>query len=93
MYKHLSEFIVRIMDLAEAEGRVLRRVVGRLGAALAVVLIAAALALAGCVLLMSALWLFVDHHHGPVWACLATGVVTLLLAAALAGTATKFSRE
>lgn len=80
MYKHISELIVRVADLAEAEGRLLRKVVAKMGLSLSLTMAAAALVLVGCVMLLSALWLAVEKPLGPALASVISGVVALLLA-------------
>lgn len=80
MYKHISELIVRVADLAEAEGRLLRKVVAKMGLSLSLTMAAAALVLVGCVLLLAALWLAVEKPLGSALASVISGVVALLLA-------------
>lgn len=55
--KLLSEYIVRIAELLEAEGRAARRAVERLGTGLSLVVVASAIVLAGCLLVFAGLLL------------------------------------
>jgi hypothetical protein len=83
MYKHLSEFVVRISDLLEAEGRVLRKVLGKLGLGLSLSLVAAVVLLVGCGLLLAGAWLGLAQPLGPAWASAITGAIAVLMAGAL----------
>jgi hypothetical protein len=82
MYRHLSQFVVKVADLAEAEGRELRRHVGRLTIAFSLGLAAAGMLLGGALLLLLALWLGLTHglEVGHAWASAITGIVALGLA-------------
>lgn len=92
MYRQLSELVVRIADLAEAEGRVLRRVAGRLGLGLSLTLVAAVLLLAGAGLLLAALWLGLDGPLGHAGASAITGAAALVVAVGVLWFASRLSR-
>jgi hypothetical protein len=83
MYQQLSELIVRVADLVEAEGRVLRGQVAKLSVGLALRLVGAMVLLVGLVLVMAALWIGVEQHAGAAWASLATGALALAIAGGL----------
>lgn len=80
----LSKFIVRVADLAEAEGRVLRREVVTIGILLVTALGAAMTALGGATMLVVALFLSLSPVAGPAWAAAICGVVLLSAAGGLA---------
>ncbi len=86
--KRISEMIVRVTDLMEAEGRslrevarvegrVLRQVTARLTLGLAVLLATAPLVVAGVGLLLAALFMALRDPLGQPAAAAITGVVTL----------------
>lgn len=81
MFKRLSEFAVHVADLAEAEGRELRRVVARLGLGLSITLVGAGVLLCGALLLLAAAWLGMRPGLGEAWASAITGVIALAVAA------------
>lgn len=83
MYQHLSELIVRVADLVEAEGRVLRAQVARVSAGIALRTVAAAVLLVGLMLVMTALWIGVEKQAGAAWASLATGALALAISGGL----------
>lgn len=83
MYRHVSELIVRVADLVEAEGRELRTQVAKLGVGMALRWVAAMVLLVGLVLVMAALWIGVAQQAGPAWASLATGALALVIAGGL----------
>jgi hypothetical protein len=72
---------VRIADLVEAEGRVLRRVVSRLGLGLLGLIGAGVLTLAGLGLLLVALYVVLASELPPAGAAALTGLACLLAAA------------
>lgn len=80
----LTELIVRIADLVEAEGKVLRsRVVGVVfGACLMIV--AACAVIAGLVLELGAVYILISDRAGPAAAAAATGLVALTTGGILA---------
>ncbi len=85
MYTHLSQFVVKVADLAEAEGLVLRRVVARVGVGLTIALAASGLLLCGTLMLLLAVWL--GLHQGLDMSRAAASAITGVLALALAGVA------
>lgn len=83
MYRHLSELIIRVAELIEAEGRVLRTHITKLGVSMAVRWVAAMVMLGGLGLMLAALWIGVAQQAGPAWASLAAGAAALATAAGL----------
>jgi hypothetical protein len=94
VFKRLTELIVRISDLLEAEGRLLRDAVRTEGQTLrkhvtnaslgaAVLLVAAPLGIAGLCLLLLALFLVLRDSVGTAGAAAITGVVTLAVTGVL----------
>lgn len=83
MYRQLSELVVRVADLVEAEGRSLRAVLARLGMAVVFGVIGGVMALVGVVLVVVSAWVGLNHSVGPTWASAISGVVALSIAAAL----------
>ncbi len=75
MMKHVSELLVKTANLAEAEGRELRRAVGRLGIGFSFSIVAGLLLLVGSSLVLAALWLGLNTSMGPAWASAITGAV------------------
>ncbi len=75
MMRHVSELLVKTANLAEAEGRTLRRAVGRLGIGLSFSLVAALLLLAGSSMVMVAIWLGLNSSIGPAWSSAITGLL------------------
>ena len=92
MYRHIAEFVVRIADLAEAEGRLLRRSAARLGLGLAFIAVAAGLVFLGAALLLAGVWIGIGQAIGPVWASAITGGLALLLAASALFAAVRLTR-
>jgi hypothetical protein len=80
---------VRIADLAEAEGRALKRNTAALGVALALILLAALVAFAGIGAVLAGLWLLLEDGVGPAWASIIIGAAALALAGALLLAASK----
>jgi hypothetical protein len=72
---------VRVAELVEAEGRVLRHVVGKMGVGLLGLLGAGVLLLAGVALLLIALYGVLESVVPPPGAAAITGVVCLVVAA------------
>jgi hypothetical protein len=83
MYSHLSQFVVKVADLAEAEGRELRRVVARMGMGFSLAFVGAGLLLMGLALLLLSVWL--GLHQGLDMSRAAASAITGFLALALAG--------
>ncbi|MFP4561342.1 MAG: hypothetical protein ACLFRB_03170 [Thiohalorhabdus sp.] len=81
-----------LLDLAEAEGRALRRGLVRLGGGLALAILAALLAAAAVGLLLWALYLFTAALLDPVAGALVTGLAALAAAGALGWLASRLGR-
>ncbi len=79
-------------ELAEAEGRLLRRAAGRLGAGLVLMAVAGVLGLLGLLALLWALHRWLVALWGPGGAALATGAAALALAGLLAWQARRLVR-
>lgn len=77
MMRHVSELLVKTANLAEAEGRELRRAVGRLGIGLSFSLVAALLLLAGSSMVLVAIWIALNSSIGPAWSSSITGVLAV----------------
>lgn len=80
MLKVLSEFVVKVADLAEAEGRQLRAVVAAVGLGLALVIVAALIAVVGIGLLILAVYKAFESSMGPAWAACVSGAIALTIA-------------
>ncbi|MEX0886459.1 MAG: hypothetical protein WD009_08480 [Phycisphaeraceae bacterium] len=78
--KSLSQFIVRTLDLLEAEGRAAKRATFRLVAAILLLLIAGAFVLAAAGLFGGALYVLLSHVLGAAGALAVLGAVMLLAA-------------
>ena len=78
--KSLSQFIVRTLDLLEAEGRAAKRATFRLVAALLLLVIAAAFALTAAGLFVGALYVLLAGPLGAAGALAVLGAVMLLVA-------------
>lgn len=83
---------MRVADLLEAEGRVLRKVASTLGRSVALMLVAGVLLLVGSVGLLAGCWLGIDAQLGPAWASAITGAITLALAGGLLWLAGRLNR-
>lgn len=92
MYRHLSEFIVKLADLCEAEGRVLREVVARLGLGISLTIVASTLLLLGLLTLMVGVWLGLAQPLGPAWASAIVGLLLVGMSGGLLAIAHKLSR-
>jgi len=88
----LTEYIIALADLFEAEGRLLRRSVMRAGAGLAAILVAALLAFAGLGFCLWAAYQGLVARVGPVDAAVAIGLIMLLLAGVMAWIAIRLNR-
>lgn len=77
VYRHLSELIVRVFDLVEAEGRSLRVAItelsAKLGTGLSFTVAGVVAILLGAGFVMAALWIGLYQHVGPAWASFAAG--------------------
>jgi len=80
----ITELIVRIADLAEAEGRSLRAMTLRTALAIGVILLAVGAALAGVALLLFALYIGLAAWAGPAAAAAITGALALIAGGILA---------
>ena len=85
MFRHVSEFAIRTADLIEAESRLIRRQLPRLGMGLGLLIVASLMTVVGGTMLLVALWLGVERAvgepYGPSIASLVTGVLALGMAA------------
>jgi hypothetical protein len=102
--KVISQFVVHIAELLEAEGatllaigrteaQALHRAVAGLALGLAFLIVAAALALAGIGLLATGLILALDAQWGHPFAAAATGLILLILAGAALWSFTALTRS
>jgi len=73
----LSEFIVRLADLVEAEGRSLRHSTIRLALAIALVVVATGAACVGLGLLVMAVYIVIADQIGPAPGAAIAGAVSL----------------
>lgn len=80
MLKLVSELVVRIADLAEAEGRTLRQMILRLLFAAAIIAGVTVLLLGGVGLLLAAGYMGLARALGPAWAALLMGLASLGIA-------------
>lgn len=78
--KSIAQLVVACANLAEAEGRVLRVNVLRIGTALGVVLLATILAAVGLAFILAFVYTLCERGLGEVWAMLLTGLLTLAIA-------------
>lgn len=69
-------------ELAEAEGRVARQAIGRLGLGLVLTLAGAILLVLAMVAVLAAIWLGMAQSIGYAWASAVAGVTGLLAAGA-----------
>lgn len=83
MFQRVTELIVRMSDLAEAEGRVLRRAIVHTGLSLAVIAAATMLGLLGIGFVLAAVWLGLNMLVGPAWSSLVVGSIALGLSCGL----------
>lgn len=77
----LAQFVVRLADLVEAEGRAARRAIFRLGLALMAALVATAVVLTAIGFFLAALFLVLAPYLTPPGALGLLGAVLLMLAA------------
>lgn len=80
MLKMLGEFVVKLADLAEAEGRQLRAIVVSVGIGLAMVLTAALVLFVGLGLLVFGLFKGFEESMGAAWAACASGAIAIVIA-------------
>lgn len=80
--KALSEFVVRVANLAEAEGRLAREKVVEVIMAAGLFLAGALLAVAGLLTFVAALYLGLRSHISPAWAMALVAIIPLAASAA-----------
>jgi hypothetical protein len=80
----LTELIVRVADLAEAEGRTLRAATVRLALGLGILIVAVGVVTAGVVLLLGAIYIVTAARFGPAAGAAVTGGIALALGGLLA---------
>lgn len=78
--KAITELIVYVSDLLEAEGRVLRRSAARLGLGFALGIVAAILLIVGALGVLLGIWLAIRSVSNPAIASAATGGLCLVTA-------------
>jgi hypothetical protein len=88
----LTELIIALLELLEAEARALRSGSFRLGLSLALLGTAGALMLVGVGLILRALYLFLVIFLSPPTATLITGIITLLVSGGLVWSARQLNR-
>jgi hypothetical protein len=88
----LTELIIALLELLEAEARALRSGSFRLGLSLALLGTAGTLLLVGVGLILRALYLYLVIFFSPATATLLTGMVTLLVSGGLVWSARQLSR-
>jgi hypothetical protein len=88
----LTELIIALLELLEAEARALRSGSFRLGLSLALLGTAGALMLVGVGLILWALYLYLVIFLSPPTATLITGIITLLVAGGLVWSARQLNR-
>ncbi len=79
----ISDFFQSVTHLVEAEGRALRGGLVRLGIAVALVCLSLAFVLAGFVLVVWGIYLWLAPLTAPVWAAFIAGVAALALGGVL----------
>ena len=77
----ITELIVRVVELAEAEGRELRVATLRVAAAVGLILFGVASSAAGLVLLLAAIYLAVAERSSPAAGAAAAGVAAMAIGA------------
>lgn len=90
--KTAAALLVALVNLAEAEGRTLRRQIGRAGLGLCLLALAGAGAAAGFGFALWAAFLFLRDALGPTAGAAICGLFSLSLAGALAWTARRLTR-
>lgn len=88
----LAELLIALCELIEAEGRALRRSLIRTGAGLGLLVISAVFGLTGLGLCLWSAYLYLDTQLAAPLAALATGALTLLLAAGVLWIALRLGR-
>lgn len=88
----ITELVVRIADLLEAEGRLLRATTMRLATGIALLIIAASTAAVGLIFIISAVFIAVAERAGTAAGAATTGLLALGLGGLLAWLARKTAR-
>jgi hypothetical protein len=73
----VTQLIVHVADLCEAEGRVLRAMAVRLALGVAILFVAILLATGGVTLLLAAIYIAIQGSAGAAVAALVTGAIAL----------------
>lgn len=87
--KIVTDLILRVTELAEAEGRALRKHAASLGLAFAFVLAAMMIAVAAIIALLAALFIVLAAQVGNAGAALIVGVLALFISGGLLWLASK----
>lgn len=82
--KRITDLIVRVADLAEAEGRALRAMVAQTALGVAWIAVGALVALLGFVLVLGAVYLATAEHLGPAGGAVVAGALGLAAGGGLA---------
>ncbi len=88
----ITELVVRIADLIEAEGRLLRTTTMRLATGIALLIIAACTAAVGLIFIIAAVFIAVAERAGTAAGAATTGLLALGLGGLLAWLARKTAR-
>ena len=88
---HLATFMVRCVDLIEAEGRSLRASTLKVGLTVTLMIVSATLAVAGVGLALWAMYMWIAAMLGPAAGVAIVAMVILILAGALAWSAHKLA--
>lgn len=89
----MTEYLIGLLELIEAEGRTLRQAVIRTGLSLGLLMVAVGLVLTGLGFLLASGYMTLAIWWGPSWAAFALGLVTLVLAAGLIWLAQRLSQS
>lgn len=88
----ITELVVRIADLLEAEGRLLRATTMRLATGIVLLIIAACTAAVGLIFIIAAVFIAVAERAGTAAGAATTGLLALGLGGLLAWLARKTAR-
>jgi len=80
----VTELIVRVVDLCEAEGRLLRVMAVRLALGVVTILVAAIVLTGGMALLLAAIYIAIQGQAGAAVASAVTGALALFIGGTLA---------
>lgn len=80
----ITELIVRVADLVEAEGRILRATSVRLALGMGIIIVAAGAIMAGVALVLGAVYIVTADRAGPAAGASVTGVLALGIGGLLA---------